>query len=212
MHRNGSIPALTAIFLVSSTAWAQQGPVVAMESWDAWENGGFFHKTIKELGSDEVRYAITAVCALYGTNCSQQAAVFQQWSQQASRITNTGNAITTAWIDKHPGEEYYAKFLSPSGYTICKASVDVKNGSITGGATFNASIQRSPPSPQDGLGLYVVVPKNRPSGQWAKFNSVVTYVPVGALQQHGCWPDNLLVVQCTGNNCNTPPGYPVRIP
>jgi hypothetical protein len=39
----------------------------------------------------------------------------------------------------------------------------VGNGSITGESTFNGSIQRMPGPNADGIGLYVVVPKNRPS-------------------------------------------------
>ncbi|WFU26325.1 hypothetical protein QA649_08985 [Bradyrhizobium sp. CB1717] len=197
---------LIATFLwISVSASAQ--PIDRPETFQAWEGGGFLLKTWKELGSQEAQALITAGCAAYGVDCSSQAAAIRAAAQQSRQYYRSGNVATTARIDRHPGEEYYAKFDSPNGYTICKAAIDIKNGSITGPSTFNGSIQRTG---EDGLGLYAVVPKNRPTGQWVRFNLVVRYVPAGTLQQYDCWPNNTLVVQCTGQNCNTYDG--ARIP
>ena len=124
----------------------------------------------------------------------------------ATPYVSNNEISTTAWIHRHPGEEYYAKFVAPSGYTTCKAVIDVGNGSITGGSTFNGGIQRMPGPNGDGIGLYAVVPKQRPSGQWASFRVDVVYVPHGTLEQHQCWPDGTLVWQCTGQDCHTYPG------
>lgn len=123
-------------------------------------------------------------------------------TKQTNRLVQSGNYIGTARVDRHIGEEYYAKFDSPAGYTICKAVIDIGNGSITGGATFNGSIQRFG---EDGLGLYVVVPKNRTT-QWVRFNLVVEYVQKDSLDKYKCWPDKTVVFQCTGQNCSTYPG------
>jgi len=184
-------------------AYADDGPIFQPETFQAWEGGGFLAKTWKELQTPEAVGAIAGACAAFGTDCSSAAAGIAEAAKQPNRYVQSGNYYGTARIDRHPGEEYYGKFDSPANHTICKAVIDIGNGSITGGATFNGSIQRSG---QDGLGLYVVVPKNRPSGQWARFNLVVEYVPTGTVEQYNCWPNNTLVFQCTGQNCSTYPG------
>ena len=154
------------------------------------------------MGSQEFVAMVTAACAAYGVDCSKTAAAIAAGARYATPYVSTGNVRTTAWIDRHPGEEYYAKFAAPTGYTTCKAKIDIGNGSITGGSTFNGSIQRMPGPNQDGIGLYAVVPKNRPSGQWVSFRVYVEFVPKGT-EGGRCWPDNTTVFQCTGQDCTT---------
>jgi hypothetical protein len=189
----------------SMPAFAQENIVVPHE-FIAWEAGGFLPKTVKEMGTPEFAGFITAACAAFGADCSTTAAKIAAGAYYSTPYVATGNVRTTAWIDRHSGEEYYAKFAAPPGYTTCKAKIDVGNGSITGGATFNGSIQRMPGPNADGIGLYSVVPKNRPSGQWVNFRVFVEFVPKGDEIKSQCWPSNTVVFQCTGQNCNTYPG------
>jgi hypothetical protein len=169
------------------------------ETFQAWEGGGFLQK--KESGPPTPAI-ITRACVALG--CSTSAAAIADTAKQTNRLVQSGNYIGTARVVGHFGEEYHAEFDSPAGYTICKAVIDIGNGSITGGATFNGSIQRSPGG--DGLGLYAVVPQNRTTGQWVRFNLVVEYVQKDSLDKYECWPDRTVVFQCTGQNCSTYPG------
>jgi hypothetical protein len=172
-------------FLCSLPVFAQDRIVVPHE-FDAWESGSFFAKTIKEMGTPEFVAMAEAACAAFETDCSVQAAEIAAGAYYATPYVNTGNVQTTAWVDRHEGEEYYAKFATPTGYTTCRAKIDTGNGSITGGSTFNGSIQRMGGANADGIGLYAVVPKNRPSGQWVDFRVFVEFVPQGKEGVSGC--------------------------
>jgi hypothetical protein len=187
------------VLLGGSNANAQA--MIVKEDFFASEQGGFLIKGWKEAGSQEVQIAITAACAAYGVDCSQAAAGFRAAVIYSRERIQLGNYQGTARIDRHPGEEYFAKFDSPQGKTICKAGIDIINGSISDGATFNGTIQRSG---EDGLGIYAVVPQNRPAGQWVNFKLLVEYVPQGQLEQYDCWPNNTSVFLCSGSN--VPPG------
>jgi hypothetical protein len=193
-----------SMLLCSAPAVAQQKIVVPHE-FVAWEAGGFLPKTIKEIGTPEFAAMLTAACTALQVDCSTAAAQIAAGARYATPYVATGNVRTTAWIDRHSGEEYYAKFAAPPGYTTCKAKIDIGNGSITGGSTFNGSIQRLPGANADGIGLYAVVPKNRPTGQWVHFRVFVEFVTKGTEGQSQCWPDNTLVFQCTGQKCSTYP-------
>jgi hypothetical protein len=135
----------------------QGNTLILPETWEAWEGGGFLTKSWKELGSQEAKTLIILGCAGFGVNCASEAEAIRKWAQITRNYVSTGNVFTSARIVSHPGEEYHAYFDSPNGYTICKARVDVKNGSITGPSTFNAGIKRD--GGVDGLGVYSVVPQ-----------------------------------------------------
>ncbi|WLA64699.1 hypothetical protein [Bradyrhizobium diazoefficiens] len=182
---------------------AQDDLLIVPHEFIASERGGVLPKSIKEMGTPEFAAILAAACAAYGGDCSSSAAQLAAAARYATPYVSTGNVRTTAWIDRHPGEEYYAKFAAPDGYTTCKAKIDIGNGSITGGSTFNGSIQRMSGANADGIGLYAVVPKNRPSGQWVAFRVFVSFVPKSADVASRCWPNNAVVFQCTGQNCNT---------
>jgi hypothetical protein len=187
-------------FSIGSVAFEQQTIVVPHE-FQAWEAGGFVPKTLKEAGTNE---ALIGACDAFKIDCSSSAIASARY---ATPYVSTGNVQTTAYIDKHMGEEYYEKFVAPPGYTTCKAKIDVGNGSITGGSTFNGLIQRMTGANGDGVGLYAVVPKYRPSGQWVRFRVFVEFVPIGtSLDEAKCWPNNTPIFQCTGETCNTFPG------
>jgi hypothetical protein len=188
------------------TASSSSDAIVVPHEFHAWEQGGFGLKTLKEMGTKEFQAMLTAVCAAWLIDCSEEAAAIRAGAYYATPLIAGQNIYTTAFVDKHPGEAYYAKFVAPPGYTTCRAVIDVGNGSITGESTFNGSVQRMPGPNGDGVGLYAVVPKFRPSGQWVSFIVNVEFVPNGTLNQHQCWPDNTLVWQCTGQNCSTYPG------
>jgi hypothetical protein len=191
---------------IVAQAHAQAAPIIRPESFEAWEGGGFISRTWKELAAPEATALIQSACAALGANCSSEAAALAKTARETTQLIERGNYRGTARIYSYVGEEYSGMFESPSpgGFTICKAVIDITNGSITSGATFNGTIQRR--DAIDGLGFYAVVPKNRPSGQWVRFNLIVQYVPSGTLEQYKCWPDRTVVFQCTGHNCTTYPG------
>ena len=168
------IVAASAI-LLSFPAFSQ--PVVVPHEFVAWEQGGFLSKTIPQLNTPQFKAMLTASCAALAVDCSTVADAIARGAYYATPYVSNSNLQTTAWVDWHRGEEYAAKFAAPSGWTTCKAIIDVGHGSITGGATFNGSIQRMSGPNNDGIGLYVVVPKNRPSGQWVQFQVDVEFVP-----------------------------------
>ena len=117
-----------------------------------------FHKTWKELGSKEAAAMITAACALLRSRFSNAADSISQIAKQTNRYVNYGNLVTTGRLLQHDGEEYRTEFTPPAGYSTCDARVDVHNGSITGGSTFNGSVRWNK---EDRVGVYAVVPKNR---------------------------------------------------
>jgi len=200
--------AIVASSAASSVTYAQtpSDVLVVPHEFRVSEQGGFATKTLPQLNTTEFRAGLIAACTYFGYVCGGIAVAIGNAATYATPYVSNNEVSTTAWIDRHPGEEWYAKFAAPSGYTTCKASIDVANGSITGGATFNGTIQRMSGANQDGVGLYAVVPKGRPSGQWVSFRVDVAFVPKGTTEQHQCWPDNTHVWQCTGQNCNTFPG------
>jgi len=214
MFRLLTVPAVSIGLVAGAVALSASGiaaahaqdEIVVPHEFHAREAGSFVIKTTKELDSSQFQAMLTTACAIYGVDCSEEAAAIRKGAYYANQYTSSNNVSTSAWIDRHPGEEYYAKFAAPEGYTTCKAIIDVGHGSITGGSTFNGSIQRMPGPRNDGIGLYAVVPKNRPSGQWVSFVVWVDFVRVGTLGQHQCWPDRTTVFQCTGQNCSTHPG------
>lgn len=197
-----------AIYQCTSMGWqsaSTRQAIVVSHEFVAWEAGGFFAKTIKEIGTPQFVAMLEAACLSFGDDCSSTASEIAAGAHYATPYIATGNVRTTAWIDSHNGEEYKAKFAAPNGYTTCRAKIDYGGGSISGGATFNGTIQRMSGQNQDGLGLYVEVPKNRPTGQWVKFRVFVEFVPKGT-DLSRCWPDNTVAFQCTGEHCNLYPG------
>lgn len=192
-----------AVALVCPSPTMAQAIVVPHE-FVAWEAGGFLPKTIKEMGTPEFAAIVTTGCAVFEVDCHEVAGQIVSGARYATHYVARGDVRTTAWIDRHDGEAYYAKFAAPDKYTTCKAKIDVSNGSISSGSTFNGSIQRMSGQNNDGVGLYAVVPKNRPTGQWIQFRVFVEFVPKGS-NLSVCWPDNTLVFQCTGQNCSTYP-------
>lgn len=180
--------------------------IVVPHEFRVSEQGGFATKTLPQLNTDEFRIGMTAACTYFGYVCGGIAIAIGSAAAYATPYVSNGEISTTAWVDRHPGEEWFAKFAAPDGYTTCKAAIDVGNGSITGGSTFNGTIQRMAGPKNDGVGLYAEVPNGHPSGQWASFRVDVIFVPKGTANQHQCWPDNTNVWQCTGQDCKTYPG------
>src|SRR5262245_59177899 len=157
------------------------------------------------MESDQFKDIMTGACKLFGVNCEAAAEYLRDVAYYGSEYLSQPDLQTTAWIHRHPGEEYYAKFLAPAippksdgspadyYYTTCKAKIDTGHGSITGPSTFNGGIQRMPGPRGDGLGLYAVVPKHRSTGQWVNFTVYVQFVKVekgnlAFLKKYGCWP------------------------
>jgi len=204
MRLRAAVISLTG--MVCGAAASPGDVIVVPHEFRASEGGSFGGKTLSQLDSNEFKGALILACAFYGVDCSEAAVAIGEAAYYATPYINASDISTTAWIDRHPGEEYYAKFAAPPGYTTCKAVIDVGNGSITGPSTFNGSIQRMPGGNNDGIGLYAVVPKNRQSPQWVSFRVDVEFVRPGKLGEYGCWPDRTLVFQCTGQNCTTFPG------
>jgi hypothetical protein len=180
---------MTALCLLVVSASANDpGPIATQVKFDISEKGGFWEHTIPQLGSKEMAAMITAACAVFEVDCSQEAVAATEAIKKLSAS------------DKQEGEEHHGIIRAPVGYEICKAKADWKNASITGEVTFNTRIVRTPND--NGLGYYAVVPKNRSSGQWVETMLYLEFVPAGKTGQYGCWATDTIPWLCKGQNCS----------
>jgi hypothetical protein len=170
--------------------------IVVPHIFEARESGDFLIKTSKEMSSQEFQNIIMGGCWIFDVDCSDEAAAIRQGADYVNGVFSNAYVHTTAFIDTHEGEHYQAKFVAPDGYTTCKAKIDSNNGSITGESTFSGILQRMTKSNGDGIGLDVVVPQNRDSGQWAAFMVYVEYARKDRVGRFDCWPDNTSLWLC----------------
>jgi len=169
-------------------AQAQDKPLAATYRFEIVESGSFFEKTVKEMGTKEAAAMITAACAAFGVDCSQEAAA---GTEALKTVINS---------DSVAGEEHHGIIRAPVGYEICKAKVDWGHASIDGESTFNTAIVRTPND--NGLGYYAVVPKHRKEGHSVKATLYLEFVPGGTTSQYGCWPTGLNPWICKGQSCS----------
>lgn len=67
------IAAAGLCFVSIVSASAENGPLAVKIRVDIHESGSFGLKTLKELGTTEAAAMVTAVCTVFGTDCSQEA-------------------------------------------------------------------------------------------------------------------------------------------
>lgn len=190
----------TALYIpVASSAPKGQGErkdvVYRAEAFSVTEGGGFLTKTWKELGSREAAQIITAACAAYGYDCSNEAEAIRRVAQESHNRFNRGKYRGTFRV-RQRGEEWRGGFSAPPGYSICTLYTPLRRASITGGSTFNATISNTQKG--SGVSVYAVIPKNRSTRQWATFNMVAMYVPIDDYSTYSCWPHRTAAVRCKG--------------
>jgi hypothetical protein len=166
--------------------------VYGVVEMDFKENGNFFKKTIKEMGTEEAAAIGTAVCAAFEVDCS---AIAQAAAEAAKQI-----AIK---MGLHRGEEYTAGIFPPPGFDLCRAKVNMF--SISGRSTMNTSILNADdngnPNGPFYLAFYVVVPKTN-KGENASGRFALEFVPIGERDKHSCWPVGSQPSLCSGQNCS----------
>jgi hypothetical protein len=138
------------------------------------ESGSFVQKSFKELGTKEVAALITAGCAAWGVDCSQEALA--------------GTEIIAAIVasDIQAGEQHHGIIRAPTGYEICRAKIDTNHASVDSQTSFSGEIIRDVTG--NGLGFYAEVPKKRKEGHSAKADLYLQFVPAGTVAQHDCMP------------------------
>jgi hypothetical protein len=187
------------LMLASTIGSAGAQPIYVWHEFHVTEPGGFFSKTLKEMGSREFQVLVTAGCAAFGVNCAQQAAQIRRASEilSAAYTSIGGTHYISGRLTWQQGEEWKGVFDAFQGYQVCRAAVDWGNASITGESTFNTVVDNS----QGGLTFYAVVPKNRSSGRnWVNANFLIEYVPIGTGAQYSCAAEGEIQWACKGPN------------
>ena len=161
-------------------------PIYTKVRFSIRENGNFLGTVFTTLGTPEAAALVTAGCAAYGVDCSQEAAA--------------GAAILKRFApgDSKNGNEHRGIYLAPDGYEICRAKIDWGHTGIDGDSTFSAMILREQ---QNGLAYYAVVPTGGGRGHGIDSDLYLEFVPAGQTGQSGCFPTNAHVWNCKGPNC-----------
>jgi hypothetical protein len=174
--------------ILSTSCYAENAPKTLVHEFHIQETGGFLVKILKELGTPEAVAMVSAACAAYEGDCSQEAGAGGMAAKvlSAQEISHGGNYYITGKLTKpHAGEEWWGLFDQLEGYQVCKATLISK--SLSEGSTFNTVVYRS--GPYQGLGFYAEVPKGRP--QPHKIDAVfsIYYVPTGTTAKYNCSAD-----------------------
>jgi len=193
---------LSSLLVLAPTSFASAEEMLIAHEFHVTEGGGFIAKTLKEMGSTEFQVILTAGCAAYGVDCSSAAGAIRTAADVGLPIVGQAgsNVYITGDVTKHQGEEWNGIFRAPVGYEVCEAKLDYGRMSITGPATFNTAIVRTPSD--NGLGFYAVIPKNRSTRQWVDAYFIVKYVPGGTVAQNNCAPTGKNPWLCKGQDCN----------
>jgi hypothetical protein len=173
--------------LLTTDCYAQTAPITLVHEFHVTESGGF-SKTLKELGSGEAAAIVTAACAAFGADCSQNAPAEGMAANVISeKYTSRGSNyfITGRLTKSHDGGEWRGLFDELDGYQVCKVALTSMN--LSQGSTFNTSIFRS--GQYRGLAFYAVVPRNRPEPQYIDAVFSIYYVPTGTSDQYDCAAD-----------------------
>jgi hypothetical protein len=183
--------------LSTSSTFAE--PLVLIDEFHAAESGGASQTLFRLRGAAEAVATITAGCAALGINCAQQAAQIHALSIKTRDVVANGNYTGTAVIKDHVGDIWHAFFNTPvrNKLLFCKAAVNLRNASVSGGATFNTTVSAN----QRSLQIYAVVPQGSGTGQNADFVVATMWVTAGELAAYGCWPPKTVVSRCKGSKC-----------
>jgi len=170
---------------VASTSVSQSE--LTIEAYDfCYTPGRDFSQQVTNLfTTDELKYVLIAVCAAYGTNCSQLAQALQ-----------TGASYSE--ITQSSGDESNGIIRVPMEYEVCHAALDMAHASMTGHTHFNTTIMRS--GDDNGLG-YTVYAKTEggigPPRNWVDARLFLTLVPSRRRAEFGCPPLPSRAWDCT---------------
>lgn len=154
------------------------------------------------LSTNEFRYALTAVCAAYGADCSSQASSIQRGAKRLH-----------AEITVPKGDESNGIIRVPMDVEVCRAAIDMGNASITGRTHFNTTIMRS--GADNGLGFTVYAQTRGGVGsprEWVNARLWLQLVPAGQRNRYNCPPLPSRAWDCAGRNCRFYQAGSVNIP
>ena len=156
----------------------------------------------RELEATAGDLAAAAGCRALGVDCSDGADGPKAAGRYLKRPIASDAYRGTARLLRLRGGSYYAKFVAPPGYTICRAGLYRRAGILAGDAVFAGSIARSS---VDGLAVYADLGSS--SRGVAEFRLLVLYAArSGSLR--GCWPDQTILFLCREGACRTSRSYP----
>jgi hypothetical protein len=180
--------------------------ITSVEDLEISEGGNFVLKTTQEMTKPEFAIIANAGCAALGFDCSEIVEATQNAARSVHTLTQGEDYRISGIVTQHGSgsQEWAGIFPAPRDYEICKAVIDWGNGSITGDSSISGQIERD--TQWNGLGFYVVVPKNKSTGQWVQFHIITTYVPAGSLSENHCWPSGTIAWACKGQYCGPIPG------
>lgn len=153
---------------ISCSAGAHPDPTARYDvlRYDHTTQGGFVSGMSRILDTDEAGAVMTAAC-IYFTGGACAAGATQLMRKSACIIGSASNSTADEWK---------GAFRAPPGWRICRAQINMTTGSITGHATFTATIQDN----NRQLAYYSFARRSggiAPAGEWADFMLYFTYVP-----------------------------------
>jgi hypothetical protein len=146
--------------------------------YDHFTQGGFVSGMTRLMDTPEAEAVVTAAC-IYATGgaCAPGATTLMR--KAACVIGSESNSTADEWG---------GAFRAPDGYRICRADINMTTGSITGNATFTATIQDN----NRQLAHYSFAQRHGgvgAPGEWADFMIYLTYVPDSGPLPAACMHD-----------------------
>lgn len=182
------------------------GPRVYQEEFHLRADRRFRLTTWREMSPASAGLLVESGCRALGFACSDEATDRDESQRYLKRMIVSGDYKGTARITRVRKESYYAKFVAPKGFTVCRAGIFLKSGSITQEARFGGSIQRSG---LDGLGVYADLGRDAAGTGGIEFRLLIQYVPRGEAAVRRCWPDLTVIFLCRGSgDCRASRSYP----
>lgn len=155
----------------------------------------------RQLEAENGDLAADAGCRALGVDCSDDAAGENAAGRFLKRPITSDDYSGTARLLRVRDGAYYARFVAPDGYTICRAGLYLKSGILRGDALFAGSIQRSG---LDGLAVYADL--GRSGDAVVEFRLLALYVPKARVDR-GCWPDQTILFLCRSGRCSASRAY-----
>lgn len=182
------------------------GPRVYQEMFQLRSDGRFSVPTWREVAPDLAEMSVLAGCQSLGFDCGDDPGAVDPATRYIRRTIVSGVYRGTAAIVRVRQDRYYAKFTAPKGFTTCRAGIYSKAGSISDGATFAGSIQRSG---SDGVSVYADLGDAPPEPRFIEFRLLILFVPKDSSPKPRCWPDQTILFLCRGHgDCRSSGAYP----
>lgn len=197
-------PFVVAIGLLAAPAFAGAGGVpvarIYEEEFHLRSDRRFELPSWRAMEAEMGDLAAADGCRALGVDCSDAASGPGAAGRFLKRPIDSDAYRGTARLLRVRDGAYYAKFVAPEGYSVCRAGIYLKSGVLEGSVTFAGSIQRSG---ADGVAVYAAL--TGPDAA-AGFRLLVLYVPHSEVS--GCWPDQTILFVCEAGRCAGNRAYP----